>query len=411
MPGKQIETALDSRGSAQKLVEATLSAWETHGSAGISARSLATAAGLQVSSIYYHFGDLERLSDAAQVEARRLAALWCDEQLEAIGHGATGSAALGPLLATLVDDWCQMQRPLAFAWRECQLMALLDARHAESCTAWGALWQRFWTELCCRLDLTDMAISTAWIFEGMAAYHLLRWRRAVDRPALDEMCNGWATWLDGRLAEPSAWFELGRRNAIALTAPSSPDDAIAATISEAAATTVARGGAAALTHRAVAAEAGVTLGLVSYRFRTSADLLQAAFEAIYRRLVPEIPGDGTAIPDISRADAVSRFSGSPPLRENLLGMEALLVAAARDPALQSFAAQLRYLRGRTSGLYLQAMLGPERPIAPLDAAIFSALLSARGRAHACSGRDASPEDSVDFAPLLVRLEQGSVTAA
>jgi AcrR family transcriptional regulator len=356
-----------------------------------------------MSAIYYHFGDMEQLLLAAQAEARAEAMGWCTVQLEAIRGDVRGAAALGRLLATLVDDWCETRRTLAFARRECQLMALREARHIALSAKWDVLWQGFWQEVCDRLDLPDVAVMTAWIFDGACGLHLLRWRRPVDRAALAELCDGWADWLEGRLAGPADWFDLAHRDAAALILPSPLDDEVANAIAAAAAATVAKRGVAALTHRAVAAEAGMTLGVVSYKFRTSAELLKAAFEAIYRRMVPPLPGVPTP-PVAKGGEAGARHAAGVPTPADLLGAEELLVAASRDPEFQAFAAQLHYLRGGSAGRVLQELLGLDGPLAPADRAISSMLLAGRVRAYACGGLAANPNPlEKDFAPLLARF--------
>lgn len=402
MPGMQSEALKEGGTSPNRLVSAVLSAWESEGASGVSARNLASAAGLPVSSIYHHFGDMEHLLEVSQAEAKRAAERWCDQQLTAIHGQVGGPAALGSLLATLIDDWCETQRTLAFAWRESQLMALRDARHSASRAQWSTLWLGFWQDVCGRLDLADMALGTAWLFEGLMPLHLLRWRRPLDRGALDELCRGWAGWLDGRLAPPSPWFDLARREALALADAQAPvlEDPLVASIMAAAARTIERRGIAGLTHRAVAAEAGVTLGVVSYKFRTSADLLNAAFESIYRRMAPQSDHEPEAVPRLDREDALASFDGGYAQREDVLGMEELLVASAREIAWGGFTAQLRYLRGRTSGRFFQALVGDDRPIAPIDAAIFSAFLMGRGNAYLHSGRTSTRADAL---PLLARF--------
>lgn len=405
MPDKPLDIDMDRADSAKKLIYSTLSAWEVEGAAGVSVRTLAAAAGLPVSSIYYHFGDIEQLSESAQGAARALAAQWCEAQLEAIGRDVRGPAALGPLLAALIDDWCETRRTLAFARRECELMALRDPKHVASCAKWDTLWFDFWQEVCARLDIAEMATGTAWVFAATSGLHLLRWRRPIDRAALEELCSGWASWLDGRLAAPAPWYELARRDAAALMPPPAPDDAMAETISAAAAATVAKRGVAALTHRAVATEAGVTLGVVSYKFRTSAELLRAAFEAIYRRLAPQASGDPVAKWEPSREEALEQLRRVL-AREDMLASEELMIASARNPTFVAFAAQLRYLRGRSARPYLQALLGRDRPIAPIDGAIYSAFQTGRYRAHLCSGRSLSADAPCsELSALLARLDR------
>ncbi|MGF7149007.1 DNA-binding transcriptional regulator YbjK [Sphingomonas zeicaulis] len=399
MPDTPLPPAVAAPTSPEKLVSAVFSVLEREGAAAISARPLAAAAGLPVSSIYYHFGDLEQLLESTQQAARHAATRWCEEQLSAIG---TGAPSIGPVLAALADDWCEMQRPLAFARREAQLAALRDPRHIAGSAKWDALWQGFWDDLAARLGLADMANALAWLFDGVTGLHLLRWRRPVDRAALTELCQGWAGWLDGRIGSAAPWFERARAGAGELLPPPPPDDAVADAVAAAAARTIAARGVAGLTHRAVAAEAGVTLGVVSYKFRTSAELLQGAFEAIYRRMTQE---SGLDAPLPNRAEALAAMDGLLPERTHMLAAEELFMACARNPALQPFAARLRYLRGRTSGRMLQGMLGPDRPASVIDGAIISAFASGRNRACICSGRAPGPDS--DYAPLLARLDRGA----
>jgi DNA-binding transcriptional regulator YbjK len=404
MPAKRSDQGEKAHVSAQKLVSATLSAWEREGSAGVSGRSLAGSVGLPMSAIYYHFGDLDRLLETAQAEARAEAERWRQAQLDAIGRDVRGPAALGPLLATLVDDWCETRRTLAFARREGQLMALRDERHVAACAQWDALWQGFWQEICDRLDLSDLATATAWVFDGLIGLHLLRWRRPVDRSALSELCDGWASWAAGRPAGESAWFDLGQRDALALILPPPPEDDTASAIAAAAAATVAKRGVTGLTHRAVATEAGLTLGVVSYKFRTSADLLKAAFDAIYRRMTSSPGSETQPSPMRALGDRASDSTVAVPRREDMLGTEELVVAAARDPELRAFAAQLRYLRGGSAGHVMQHLLGPDVRLAPIDQAIASALRGGRVRAYLCGGRARDPDPPHDdFGALLTRF--------
>jgi len=388
--------------SAEKLVFSALSAWETGGAIDISARNLAAAAGVPVSAIHYHFGGLGHLLDVAQGEAIASARRWCEHQWAAIGETPMSPAMLGPLLACLIDDWCETQRRLAFAWREGQLMALRDPGCAARAGQWEQLWQDFFDRLCARMRIEEFATLTAWFFDGASALHLLRWRRPLDRSALEELCAGWAAWIGGDLAPPGLWFIAGQADAETLGAPPEMPDPVADAIADAAAETVAESGVAALTHRAVAARAGATLGTVSYKYRTSADLLRAAFDAIYRRLLSRATIPLEDHMSMAPEEAATALAESAPSRPDMLGSDELLVAAARHPEFRTFAAQLRYLRGRTSGRLLQALVGRERPVSPVDGAVLSALLGGRGRTLNCAGRVSHG----DFAPLIARLAGG-----
>jgi DNA-binding transcriptional regulator YbjK len=395
-------TLENQQSSAGKLISAVLVAWEHYGAVDISARNLATAAGLPTSSIHYHFGTLGRLLETAQNEALAAAAHWCEARWAASGPNVASPKMLGPLLAGMIDDWCETQRRLAFAYREGQLIALRDPASAPLAAHWETMWHSYFKRVCAQMGVGDLATLTTWFFDGASALHLLRWRRPLDRAALDELCHGWANWTEGQLAPDAPYYALGRADAERLTAPDTPDAAIDS-LARAAAATLADGGVTALTHRAVAARAGMTLGIVSYRYRTSADLLQAAFHTIYHDMVA---GSSDA-PEPARHDVLAAADNSLPGHNALLGLEELAVAAARREDMQPFAAQLRYLRGRSSGRRLRAIIPQDRPLSDLDRAIYSALLAGRARSYAATGR---PHDAdrlaADLAPILSRFDTG-----
>jgi hypothetical protein len=82
-----------------------------------------------------------------------------------------------------------------------------------------------------------------------------------------------------------------------------------------------------------------------------------------------------------------------------------MLASARSAEFRGFAAELRYLRGRSSGKVLRAMVGSGRSLSPIDGAIFSALLGGRSRAcHTAGGCAPSTARKDDFRPLLVALK-------
>ncbi|MGK6353991.1 TetR family transcriptional regulator [Sphingomonas sp. DT-207] len=389
-------------------MSAVLLAWEQQGIAGISARALAQSAGLPVSAIYYHFGDLDHLYDAANRAALARAEQWCTQQIDALAPAAAlPPDALPSLLAALIDDWTFEHRQLAFAWRECQLMATRNPAHASARASWTGMWRSFWEHICGLCGHADAAELTRAFFDGESFLHLLQWRRALDRACLDETCRGWSQWLSGSLAPEGPWRRTARAEALRTSPGPQQLFGVAQQIASAAAEIVAQQGVARLTHRAVAARAGVTLGVVSYNFRTSADLLNAAFEAIYQWLVPPTTEERPSILDQDADSLRASLRSSPPeQRAWMLALEELMLAVARDPERRTFAAQLRYLRGRTSGRVLSILLG-DRSVSPLDAALFSSFSLGIERPIAEPSQSSGaemPDTSIDT--LLDRLAGG-----
>lgn len=371
--------------SPQRLIHATLEIWRARGNAGVSARLLGQEAGLPVSSIYHHFGSLEQLFASAQEDARARAERWCATRLDAFAAADSLTVeALPALMAALIDDWAQDQRLLAFAWRESMVMAARDSHYLPAVQGWQALWREFWREICARCGLAAASEITSLMFCGEGALHLMQWRRPVDRAGLDETCRGWGEWLAGRLTPEGPWRHFARTEASRAMPELTLRGDTAERIATAAADTVEELGMAGLTHRAVAARAGLTLGVVSYNFRTSADLARAAFEAIYRRIVPSAASpQARLVPDAPAA--FEALVGYDILSPRLAAMDEVMATVARDAELGPFAPQLRYLRGRTAGSQLQGLVGPDRLVSPADAALLSAFSG--GQRFACLGME------------------------
>lgn len=320
---------------------------------------------------------------------------WFDAQSHALA-GLTGDReAFGHLLSAMIDDWCERQRPLAYAWREIQSLAMRDPRHHEAARAWWRMAFEFWRPICARFGIEDLTGSVVLTFDGESSLHLIRWQRVIDRAALSELCSTWAGWTEGRIGMDAPWRTLAVREALAGQPVLPVRDTNTDKIADAAARTVAQRGVSGLTHRAVAEEAGQTLGIVSNRFRSSADLLRAACDALYRRIVRPFGEGDTPIDLVARA----QHRGGDDLA--LRAFFELSLAASRDPALQPFAAQLRYLRGQTSIRHLRAISPPGRDPSVADGALLSTIFSSQTRMR-LAGVDL-PELDRGVEAMLARL--------
>ncbi len=367
----EVETSRD------RLLVAVIGQWEGVGTAGITARGVARDAAIPVSSIYHHFGGMDGLLAHAASAALDRAAAWFEAQERSLAGAGGGVADFALLLGATIDDWCEQQRTLAYAMRELQSLAMRHPAFRDVAQSW---WQRlfdFWQPICDRFGIGELTASVVLLFDGETSLHMVRWRRLIDRAVVSESCATWAGWVVGRLGAPAPWRTLAVREVLA-GQPAIPDwDPVTEQIASAAARTVAHRGVAGLTHRSVAEEAGQTLGIVSNRFRTSADLLRAACEALYRQIVAPL-GKGDAPIDLI-ARRTERSGDDFALR----AFFELTLAASRDPALQPFAAQLRYLRGRTSIRHLRAISAPGTEVSVTDGALLSALFSGQARARLC----------------------------
>lgn len=362
-----------------RLITATLTHWEQLGGSGISARKLSDSADLAVSSIYHHFGSLEQLLVMAQDSARQETEAWLWRCLEQLAPTPRSPAQFAGFFAGLIDEWSETQRLLAFAWREGQLIGTRDARFSDSASQWNLLWTRFWNEAAGMFGLGEFAPLILRIFDNESLLHLFRWRRLVDRAALEEMAAGLSAWM-GMAPTPAApWRDFARAEALRERPDQRIRDETTRQILDAVAELIGEVGAANVTHRGVADRTGLTLGVVSHKFRTKSDLLHGAYEAIYARGVAPLHSGEVRVPkgdpDAAIEGLITIVRNSRAARTN----DELNIAVARDPALRPFGVKLRYLRGQTSTGLLDALLGGEIAVSPLDGAIFSAFLSSQIR--------------------------------
>jgi AcrR family transcriptional regulator len=361
--------------TANRLVEAVLQLWCEFGTGEISTRMLAGATALPASGIYYHFANVEQLYLAAQRRAIEAARTWCDAQftmLDAVADDLPAEA-LGAVLANTIDSFCEQERKLAFAWRECQILATRDECFRPPCERWHELWCSFWQRMCARLGLGDDAQQVRFFFDGESFLHLMRWNRTADRAALDEMAVGWVRWLTSRVSHAAPW-RAALRSFAQRSAPGGEElDASARKVAAAAARLLIDGGAAAVTHRAVAATADMTLGTVSHKCRRTNDLLRLAYAEVYRSLTGRSP-----FREDAPADGEPAAAAVAP-RAELVALDELLIAVARGRADRDLALQLRYLRGSSTRLVMtqRGFAGDGR--LDLISAIFSSVMMGAGR--------------------------------
>lgn len=349
----------------QRLIEAAIDGWCLKSSGELSARALAADAGIAASAIYYYFSDLEHLYEAAQAHALAEAQLWCTGQRRALEDirdaGQLPVAALGPLLAAVIDDLCAGQRRIAFAWRECQLLAARQRRFVPLLAEWDAMFRALIADVCEFVGIGRDADLSYYFFEGESLFHLIGRNRLQDRACLDEITAGWADWMQGRVPLCGTWRLLAWRQArlAAPVAAGHVDDRIA----KAAARLLVDHGVAGITHRAVAAEAGMTLGVVAHQCRRAAELFEQAYGAIYEELTGNRVEQGVGV----RLEPTRGM----PTRRQMLGVEELILAVARGRTDPAFATRLRYLRGTTTSFLVEGRLGISGEDAVLISTIFS----------------------------------------
>lgn len=363
---------------ADRLIEAATTSWSLHGRSALSARKLSAAADAQPSQINYYFGSFEQLLCTVQDRALDDARCVLDTLLSALPRlQAPAPTALGAVLAAIIQHWCN-QTPLSALWIEAQMAEVRTPLFGPVAGRWHAMWVQFWANASDRLGVGADANLLRAFFYGEALLHRIQASPVMDHAALTETCINFAHLLMTGRSGPAPLRdqlrEATRVQAVGFTPGSVPDQ-----IARAAARLVGEAGASAVTHRAVAAAAGLNLGAVTYHMGSSEALLQAAWARIYMDLSgPHLPKpEATASQPHSAegrarfVEGLVRFSTDPAQMPGMLAMEDLLSAAARDPELARLGAHIRYTRGQTTIHSLSRLGSAERPLTPAEAALVS----------------------------------------
>lgn len=374
--------------TSDRLIRALSALWEQSDQSEISVRMIAATAETSPSAIDYHFDGLGQLFDAAQDAAMHDARQWMEQKLADITDAGSKSwplVARAGLLASIIDEWTEMQRPLALAWREAQAASNRSGAHAR----WAESWRWFVTDLCARIGFDRWDEALLLFFDGEAAQHLVRWRRPLDRALLDETIFALFDFLENGNALPSsAVRDSYQRAAEAEYGPSrTPPDA-PSHFDDAAAALLADEGLSALTFRAVARRAGATLGTVGYHFGSKAEMAQRAVRRLYETSAGHSVTDLAASLPASPAELLdevieSVVTGQSPV---LRAFDELSLQLSRGDDDSAFRAVTRGFRDPIGMAVLGGLLRRDMTARSLAAA-FSSIV--RGYGHHC--RTMSPE--------------------
>ncbi len=382
-----------------RLVMAAAQVLANEGLAGASARTIAVVAGVAPSAINYNFGSIEHLLSLAFAQGADQTATWLEAQARAIQDlPPTTDGALRALEHVLLG-WTVEARPLALLYQE----ALAAHAGEPVCAAWTRLWRDFWLDAAARFGLSPIEGRLLHLFfECEALYHLSTWSPALERAVLRELIDQFGeTYLGVARRVDGGALVQAMHSAEARSPRTIPPAAMR--IAVAAAEVVEASGFVGLTHRAVAARAGVTTGSVTHHFRTIENLVTGAIRGQVQTLVGEsaAPGGG---PTFDETFTLAKmFDG---VRVHVLGdrpasplRRRLFLAAVRRSDLAGAAAVIRFSHGGTTREALGSIYDLPEGELLLRSGLWSRLLSALG--FACSGDDdpkASGED------LLVAME-------
>ncbi|CAN7572997.1 TetR family transcriptional regulator [Phenylobacterium sp. LjRoot225] len=368
----------DGETRADRLVSVAAQQIADHGLAAVSARSVAAAAGGSPSAVNYNLGGMERLLSTAFEQGVAQTADWLAArrcELQALPHRPEGAVRA---LEHIVAAWTREARPLALLYQEC--LAASVGRGVGA--AWTALWRDFWLDAAATFGLGEIEGRLLHLFfESEGLYHLSRWSPALEAATLRELADHFGVvWLDAAAGPPMGALALAEQTAGAQAYGTIPHAAMR--IAKAAAEVV-EGGLGGLTHRAVAARAGVTTGAVTHHFRTIEELVAGAIRGQVLAMAmagePDIPAPQTVAQSrsvehffqIVRPHAVVDHPSSPALsRRNLF------LAAVRRPELAGCGAVIRFAHGGTTRTGLDRVFDLLPEELALHAGVLSRLLSA-----------------------------------
>lgn len=325
----------------------------------MSARQTAAQAGVTTSLINYHFGSFENLLEASFRDFIGQTRTWWQARLATLdGMGPLDPDAGGFVLASLIDELCESQRSMTFAWFECQAQAARDSSIAAMAMQWHEVWQDAWSRLAARILPAEAAELLYGFADGELCLHRVVWQQGLDRACLFETCAAWIRLVtEGQTGPMSLRADLRRRCDNPAPLPWA-DDTPDATIALAAADIVGRLGIGGVTHRAVAAESGLSLGVVSYHFPTAEGLIHAAFAAIYGQIISADRRPVQPIPAEAYMAEIAGLIAYPDAQANFMSLDEFTGATARDPLLVRFGGTLRYTRGRTLSRVLTGLPSP-----------------------------------------------------
>jgi AcrR family transcriptional regulator len=357
-----------------RLLAATLASWSDSSSANVSVRTIAARAGCAASAIDYHFGNLEHLYAAAQQEALQQAEAWTKDRLDGlewVRERPLDTSARAALMAGLIDDWCEGQRPLAMAMREACSAAPNGGigGNGQAHGAWMALWRRFWTQFAAITGMEAHAAMLALYFDGEVSQHVLRWNRPLDRALTGETAQVLFAFVENHpLPRPQirqAFRDLAAREFGVAEDGAEPDP-----LDRAAARILLQSGFAALTFRNVAREAGTTLGSTSYHYGSKSSLIRRAFEMLYRSNAGTAERLTGLAGNLRHAIVQVLVNDRQPI---LRAYDELILHISRDPEFIDLRGAIRGYHDPAAGWSVASMIGSDEPVSPALAAAYSSI--------------------------------------
>lgn len=336
---------------------------------GFSLRRLAQASGWTLGEIGYRLGRKEQIFEQLIAHEVR-----CQQQIDAAWHARLAgitrldASFIADLAGNWLDEQATIHRDRTIFWGEMQQARLADlapwhteeahALHTEYLSSRTIFWQELLAGRHQQAEALGRLLAN---FLHIEQYYTLTLGHISDYRLLRNLCLH--RLCHGLLADPARPDEQLFDNLSGRLSHHQSDTTTSLLTDKAREVAMVAGellgeqGAAAVTHRAVAARAGRSVSAITHHFPTHVELVQHAYEALHLRLTDElvaghtpkvVPAEET--PASTGNEARPAYPGLGLLRANLM----LLIEAARSPNYTSFIARQRARRGRYSGLWAKA---------------------------------------------------------
>jgi len=318
----------------------------TDGLTGLTLRPLAAALGVSVTVLSTHYGAradvIAAICNAACAHDATMLAEW-RAMLASLGTLAPLTAA--DLAEAILEDCVTHQRALSMLYLELLHACTWDDTLPPAFAAWAAARRGFWGELAICAGLapalhdwwhgyTIAELAYGMVLEPMPAYRMLRrlcLRRLFAGGTAPQPASGDSALL--------AVLLPGMRHADNAGDVAADAAAWPAQAARVCGIRLAAQGVGGLTHRAIAAEVGISHTTLSYRFPTQNDLVVAGLEYIVTHILAAVDAD--SLDELQRR----RLAGDGPQLDLARANFAVALAAARMPDLAPYTANLRSRRG------------------------------------------------------------------
>ena len=352
---------------------------------GLSLRNLAQKAGISASLLNYRYGSRDALAGQAFAQAcARSAEAWARRESVFMAEDITAADLPAIFNAIVLDTVATGRREAMAAWI-CQTKAVRHGLYKDVAHKWHSDCTEFWRNilertglpvelaagLCalligtCRIGLitTPTPAASAWLHDVTLRIS----DRLLRRPALRPGDSPWRAQIERNL--------LADQPAPPAESRSTPDRII-----EAAAALISESGPDAMTHRAIAERAGVSLSSMTHHFSSLEEILLNTFRAIYDRLRQETieatrPMEHMSIPKLLDMLLPRTVTDSKNRDRRVMAMDEIILAAARRPETQPIAASLLAMMGTTSTSLLDSLEAKRIDTDRLDGQILRFLMS------------------------------------